>query len=236
MPVQYTSILDEHRAVRTAVGLFDLSHMGELELRGPGAVDFLRYALVSDPAALEIGAAQYSMACEPDGGVIDDLIVYRLGPERFMVVCNASNRAAVAAHFAALLETRARRCDARGPERRDRPDRAAGPTRRRAARPPLGRRPRRPRELPRHRGRGGGHRVPGGPDGLHRGGRVRALLRRRARRRPVAGAHRAGRRPRPPPRRPRRPGHAASRGRHAALRQRARPRHEPVRGRTSGAS
>ena len=106
MPVQYTSILDEHRAVRTAVGLFDLSHMGELELRGPGAVDFLRYALVSDPAALEIGAAQYSMACEPDGGVIDDLIVYRLGPERFMVVCNASNRAPVAAHLAELLGTR----------------------------------------------------------------------------------------------------------------------------------
>ncbi|MGZ8475047.1 MAG: glycine cleavage system aminomethyltransferase GcvT [Candidatus Limnocylindria bacterium] len=106
MPVQYTSILDEHRAVRTAVGLFDLSHMGELELRGPGAVDFLRYALVSDPAALEIGAAQYSMACEPDGGVIDDLIVYRLGPERLMVVCNASNRAAVAAHLAELLDAR----------------------------------------------------------------------------------------------------------------------------------
>jgi aminomethyltransferase len=104
MPVQYDSILEEHRAVRTAVGLFDLSHMGELEVRGPGAVDFLRYALVSDPAALEIGAAQYSMACEPDGGVIDDLIVYRLGPERFMVVCNASNRETVAAHLARLLE------------------------------------------------------------------------------------------------------------------------------------
>ncbi|MEP7082838.1 MAG: glycine cleavage system aminomethyltransferase GcvT, partial [Chloroflexota bacterium] len=106
MPVQYTSILDEHRAVRTAAGLFDLSHMGELEVRGPGAVDFLRYAFVSDPAALEVGAAQYSMACEPDGGVIDDLIVYRLGPERFMVVCNASNRETVAAHLATLLEDR----------------------------------------------------------------------------------------------------------------------------------
>jgi len=106
MPVQYASILDEHRAVRTAVGLFDLSHMGELEVRGPGAVDFLRYAVVSDPAALDIGAAQYSMACEPDGGVIDDLILYRLGPERFMVVCNASNRETVAAHFARLLDAR----------------------------------------------------------------------------------------------------------------------------------
>jgi aminomethyltransferase len=104
MPVQYASILEEHRAVRTAVGLFDLSHMGELEVVGPGAVDFLRYALVSDPAALEVGGAQYSMACEASGGVIDDLIVYRRGPERFMIVCNASNREAVAAHLAALLK------------------------------------------------------------------------------------------------------------------------------------
>jgi len=104
MPVQYASILEEHRAVRTAVGLFDLSHMGEIDARGPAAVDLLRHALVSDPAALEIGGAQYSMACEPDGGVIDDLIVYRLGPERFMVVCNASNRETVAAHLATLLE------------------------------------------------------------------------------------------------------------------------------------
>jgi aminomethyltransferase len=106
MPVQYTSILDEHRAVRTAVGLFDLSHMGELEVRGAGAVDFLRYALVSDPAALEIGAAQYSMACEPDGGVIDDLIVYRLGPDHLMVVCNASNHDTVARHLDQLLGAR----------------------------------------------------------------------------------------------------------------------------------
>ncbi len=104
MPVQYHSILDEHRAVRTAVGLFDLSHMGEIEVRGSGAVDFLRFALVSDPAALEVGGAQYSMACEPDGGVIDDLIVYRLDAERFWVVCNASNRSAVVAHLAALLD------------------------------------------------------------------------------------------------------------------------------------
>ncbi len=104
MPVQYASILEEHRAVRTAVGLFDLSHMGELEVAGPGAVDFLRYALVSDPAALEVGGAQYSMACEPDGGVIDDLIVYRRAPERLMVVCNASNREAVVFHLAALLD------------------------------------------------------------------------------------------------------------------------------------
>ena len=106
MPVHYGSILDEHRAVRTAVGLFDLSHMGEIELSGAGAVELLRYAMVSDPAALEIGGAQYSMACEPDGGVIDDLIIYRLDPERFWVVCNASNRRAVVTHLETLLADR----------------------------------------------------------------------------------------------------------------------------------
>ena len=104
MPVQYRSIIEEHRAVRTALGLFDLSHMGEVEARGAGAADLLRYALVSDPAALEIGQAQYSMACEPDGGVIDDLIVYRLGEERFLIVCNASNREVVVEHLRRLLE------------------------------------------------------------------------------------------------------------------------------------
>ena len=103
MPVQYTSIIEEHRSVRGAVGLFDLSHMGEVEARGPGAVELLRYALVSDPAALDVGAAQYSMACEPDGGVIDDLIVYRLGAERYLVVCNASNRETVVAHLRDVL-------------------------------------------------------------------------------------------------------------------------------------
>ena len=102
MPVQYTSIIEEHRTVRSAIGLFDLSHMGEIEVRGSGAVGFLGHAVVSDPAALEIGQAQYSMLCLPDGGIIDDLILYRLGTDRFMVVCNASNRAAVVEHLAGL--------------------------------------------------------------------------------------------------------------------------------------
>jgi aminomethyltransferase len=102
MPVQYTSIIEEHRTVRSAVGLFDLSHMGEVEVRGTGAVDFLSRAVVSDPAALEIGQAQYSMLCQPDGGIIDDLILYRLGEDRYMVVCNASNRDAVVRHLEAL--------------------------------------------------------------------------------------------------------------------------------------
>lgn len=103
MPVQYRSIIDEHRTVRTAVGLFDLSHMGEIEVRGDEAVAFLRYALVSDPGALAVGQAQYSMACQDDGGIIDDLICYRRDDDRFWVVCNASNRTAVVSHLEALL-------------------------------------------------------------------------------------------------------------------------------------
>jgi aminomethyltransferase len=102
MPVQYTSIIEEHRAVRSSGGIFDLSHMGEIDVRGPGAAEFLRHAVVSDPAALEIGQAQYSMLCEPDGGIIDDLILYRLGEARYLVVCNASNRTAVVEHLERL--------------------------------------------------------------------------------------------------------------------------------------
>ena len=103
MPVQYDSIIEEHRTVRTAVGLFDLSHMGELEVSGEEAVAFLRYALVSDPGTLVVGQAQYSMVCEDDGGIIDDLICYRLEDDRFLIVCNASNRSAVVSHLESLL-------------------------------------------------------------------------------------------------------------------------------------
>ncbi len=103
MPVQYASIMDEARTVRSAVGLFDLSHMGEIEVRGEDAVAFLRHAVVSDPGALEIGQAQYSMACDVDGGIIDDLICYRLEPDRYWVVCNASNRGVVVEHLRDLL-------------------------------------------------------------------------------------------------------------------------------------
>jgi aminomethyltransferase len=91
MPVQYTSILNEHRAVRERAGLFDLSHMGELFVEGPDAGPALAGALVTDPTSLEVGRAHYSMICAPDGGVIDDLIVYRLAEDRFLVVANASN-------------------------------------------------------------------------------------------------------------------------------------------------
>jgi aminomethyltransferase len=103
MPVQYASIIEEHRTVRSSVGLFDLSHMGEIAVTGGEAVAFLRYAVVSDPGTLEVGQAQYSMLCQADGGIIDDLIVYRLEDGEFLIVCNASNRGAVAEHLAALL-------------------------------------------------------------------------------------------------------------------------------------
>jgi aminomethyltransferase len=91
MPVQYTSILDEHRAVRERVGLFDLSHMGELMVEGPEAGPALAGAVVTNPPALAIGRAHYSMICAADGGIIDDLIIYRLAEDRFMVVANAAN-------------------------------------------------------------------------------------------------------------------------------------------------
>jgi glycine cleavage system T protein (aminomethyltransferase) len=103
MPVQYGSIIDEHRAVRERVGLFDLSHMGELFVEGPEAGTALAAALTTDPPALAIGRAHYSMIVAPDGGIIDDLIVYRLGEERFLVVANAGNAAVVSDALAERL-------------------------------------------------------------------------------------------------------------------------------------
>ncbi len=100
MPVQYTGILDEHRAVRERAGLFDLSHMGELYVEGPGAGDALAGAVASDPRSLAIGRAQYSMLCAEDGGIIDDLIVYRLGEHRYLVVANAGNATIVSDELA----------------------------------------------------------------------------------------------------------------------------------------
>ncbi len=103
MPVQYTSILDEHRAVRERVGLFDLSHMGELMVEGGTAGEALSTAVVSDPSALTVGRAHYSMICAPDGGILDDLIIYRLAADRFMVVANASNAQVVSDALAERL-------------------------------------------------------------------------------------------------------------------------------------
>lgn len=109
MPVQYSSIVDEHKAVRTAAGLFDLSHMGELWVRGAGAGAGLDAALVTSPSKLAAGRAHYSMIADADGTILDDLIVYRIGDEEFLVVANASNRETVAK----ALEERLASFDAR---------------------------------------------------------------------------------------------------------------------------
>ena len=92
MPQQYTSIRDEHFAVRQAAGLFDVSHMGRLIVEGPGAEAFLQRLLTNDIASVEPGHAVYTLMCKEDGGVIDDLVVYRETRERFLVVVNAANR------------------------------------------------------------------------------------------------------------------------------------------------
>ncbi|MEV5984968.1 glycine cleavage system aminomethyltransferase GcvT [Streptomyces sp. NPDC052051] len=91
MPLRYGSERDEHVAVRTKAGLFDLSHMGEIAVTGPEAARLLNYALVGDLASVGIGRARYTMICREDGGILDDLIVYRLREQEYMVVANASN-------------------------------------------------------------------------------------------------------------------------------------------------
>jgi aminomethyltransferase len=91
MPVQYQGVIDEHRAVRTAAGLFDVSHMGEVRVVGPGAEDFLQHLTPNDVSKLADGQAHYSALLTDEGTYIDDLLVYRIGPEEFLVVVNAAN-------------------------------------------------------------------------------------------------------------------------------------------------
>jgi glycine cleavage system T protein (aminomethyltransferase) len=91
MPVQYVGIKDEHRTVRSSVGVFDVSHMGEIETTGPDAEAFLQRILSNDVTKIAEGGAQYSVLCKEDGGVLDDLFSYRLGPDRFLTVTNAAN-------------------------------------------------------------------------------------------------------------------------------------------------
>ncbi len=100
MPLKYSSELAEHHAVRKSAGLFDLSHMGEVWVTGPDAAAFLDYALVGKISAMAIGKAKYSLICNPDGGIIDDLITYRRGEQKFLVVPNAGNAKVVAAALA----------------------------------------------------------------------------------------------------------------------------------------
>jgi aminomethyltransferase len=91
MPVTYEGVREEHSAVRTHAGMFDVSHMGEVEVEGPAALAFLQRVLSNDVAKLEIGGAQYSCLCNEAGGVIDDLVTYRLGGDRYLIVTNAAN-------------------------------------------------------------------------------------------------------------------------------------------------
>ena len=91
MPLRYASEREEHQAVRTRAGLFDLSHMGEITVTGPQAGELLDFALVGHLSALAVGRARYTMICAADGGILDDLIVYRLAEQEFMIVANASN-------------------------------------------------------------------------------------------------------------------------------------------------
>ncbi|MEL4163956.1 glycine cleavage system aminomethyltransferase GcvT [Corynebacterium bovis] len=100
MPLKYANELDEHRAVRERVGVFDLSHMGEVRVTGPEAAAFLDHALISRLSAVKVGKAKYSMICTEDGGIIDDLITYHLAENEFLVIPNAGNAPTVAAALA----------------------------------------------------------------------------------------------------------------------------------------
>jgi aminomethyltransferase len=91
MPVSYEGIREEHSAVRRHAGMFDVSHMGEVEVEGPGALAFLQLVLSNDVAAIDLGGAQYSCLCAEDGGVLDDLFAYRLGGDRYLLVTNCAN-------------------------------------------------------------------------------------------------------------------------------------------------
>jgi aminomethyltransferase len=99
MPVRYTSDLAEHHAVRNAAGLFDISHMAEFLVSGPDAAAFLDYAVAGRISAMTVGKAKYSLVLAESGGIIDDIIVYRIAEDRFLVIANAGNRDAVAGAF-----------------------------------------------------------------------------------------------------------------------------------------
>lgn len=91
LPVQFSGILDEHEAVRTSAGLFDVSHMGEIEVKGPDALANIQRWITNDASKIEINQALYSPMCYPDGGCVDDLLVYRLGTDHYLLVVNAAN-------------------------------------------------------------------------------------------------------------------------------------------------
>ena len=92
LPIQYSGVLDEHNAVRTRAGLVDVSHMGELRVRGRQALDYLQRVTCNDVARLKVGRVQYNGLTTRKGGFVDDLLVYKLGDEDYLLVVNAANR------------------------------------------------------------------------------------------------------------------------------------------------
>ena len=112
MPVQYTGIIEEHMAVRRTAGLFDVSHMGEARVRGRDAAKFLDGVMTNEMSTIKVGMARYTVMCQPDGGCVDDLIVYRLADDEFLICLNASNapkdiawmRAHIGAHQVEVLD------------------------------------------------------------------------------------------------------------------------------------
>jgi len=97
MPLQYSGVIDEYQAVRSKAGLFDVSHMGRIAVEGEGALPFLQRVTTNDVAKIEVMGAQYSMICNPKGGIKDDIFLYRLGPDKFLLCVNASNREKIVA-------------------------------------------------------------------------------------------------------------------------------------------
>src|SRR5689334_15604478 len=102
LPVQYSGVMDEHLACRSAAGLFDVSHMGEFLVEGKSAEAFLNYLVTNNVAKLSVGQAQYTAMCHESGGIVDDLVIYRRASDRFLVVVNASNTQKDFAHFLAI--------------------------------------------------------------------------------------------------------------------------------------
>lgn len=111
MPVQFSGVTQEHQAVRNAAGLFDVSHMGELWIEGPDALAQANRLITNDLARRPIGGAVYTLCCDDQGRILDDLIVYRLADDRVLTVCNASNRDKISAHFAREVGGNARFID-----------------------------------------------------------------------------------------------------------------------------
>lgn len=106
MPIQYEGITAEHQAVRNSAGLFDVSHMGEIFVQGEDALEFLQSMMTNDVSGMQDGQILYTLMCYPDGGVVDDLVIYRFSPERYLLIVNASN---AAKDFAWLEDHRAAR-------------------------------------------------------------------------------------------------------------------------------